>query len=258
MRYFDLHVHTVFSDGKNTPEEMVNAAIDRGMDAIGFSDHSYTSFDGTYCIKKEAIPAYIAEIGRLREKYADRIRVLCGIEQDYYSDYPPDEFDYRIGSLHYVKAGDAMLSVDHSEEGMIDHVSRYFGGSYIDFAVSYFGTVAGVAEVTGADIIGHFDLVSKFNEGGRLFDEGDPRYREAWKAAVDRIMRTCRVFEINTGAMKRCGRSTPYPSPEIREYIREKGGRFILSSDAHSTDSLGFAFERVRDRTVARRFEFRR
>ena len=38
----DLHVHTNYCDGKNTPEEMVLAAIEKGMECIGFSVHSYT------------------------------------------------------------------------------------------------------------------------------------------------------------------------------------------------------------------------
>jgi predicted metal-dependent phosphoesterase TrpH len=51
MIFTDLHVHTTFSDGKNTPEEVVLSAIDMGFDAIGFSGHGYTDFDLTYCMK---------------------------------------------------------------------------------------------------------------------------------------------------------------------------------------------------------------
>ena len=65
----DFHTHTIYSDGGNTPEEMVLAAIDRGLECIGFSDHSYTFFDESYCMKLEAIPEYIAEIAGLKEKY---------------------------------------------------------------------------------------------------------------------------------------------------------------------------------------------
>ena len=38
----DLHVHTTFSDGKNTPEEMILAALDKGLETIGvFRSQSY-------------------------------------------------------------------------------------------------------------------------------------------------------------------------------------------------------------------------
>ena len=51
---FDLHMHTVFSDGKNTAEEMVLEAIRRGLETVGISDHS----SGDPCgMKTEDIPA---------------------------------------------------------------------------------------------------------------------------------------------------------------------------------------------------------
>ena len=37
----NLHTHSSFCDGKNTPEEIVNYAIARGFDSIGFSSHSF-------------------------------------------------------------------------------------------------------------------------------------------------------------------------------------------------------------------------
>ncbi len=50
MNFSNFHQHTTFSDGKNTPEEVLQSALARGMEAIGFSDHSYTSIDESYCM----------------------------------------------------------------------------------------------------------------------------------------------------------------------------------------------------------------
>ena len=58
MMLSDFHVHTTFSDGKHTPEEMILSAVEKGMTAIGFSDHSYTAFDESYCIAKEKQTQY--------------------------------------------------------------------------------------------------------------------------------------------------------------------------------------------------------
>ena len=87
----DLHVHTNYCDGKNTPEEMVLAAIEKGMECIGFSVHSYTEFDTSFCIKSEKVADYKAEINGLKEKYKDKIRILCGTEMDYFSEMPKKE-----------------------------------------------------------------------------------------------------------------------------------------------------------------------
>lgn len=235
----DYHTHTVFSDGKNTPEEMVLAAIAAGMTELGFSDHSYTAYDESYCMPKDRIGEYRREIARLREKYRGNIKILCGIEQDYYSDEPTDGYDYVIGSVHAVKAGDTYLSVDESAPVQKAAVEQYFGGDYYAFAEAYFSTVANVVEKTGADIIGHFDLAAKFS----LFDEQDPRYIRAWQAAIDALLKTGKPFEINTGAISRGYRTVPYPNPDMIDYIRQRGGKFILSSDSHRTDTLCFDFD---------------
>ena len=99
-------------------------------------------------------------------------------------------------------------------------------------------------EQTGADIIGHFDLVTKFNELGGYLDLSDPRYVRAWKAAVDALLSYDRPFEINTGAISRGYRTTPYPGAAVVDYIRSRGGRLILNSDSHSDKTLCFQFDR--------------
>ena len=80
---FDLHMHTTWSDGKNTPEEMILEAIRLGLETVGISDHS----SGDPCgMTLEQSADYRAEIAALKEKYAGQIRVLCGLERDYFTD----------------------------------------------------------------------------------------------------------------------------------------------------------------------------
>ena len=238
----DLHVHTTFSDGRNTPEETVQAAIAKGMTAIGFSDHSYTHFDTAYCIPKEQIPAYRETIASLKEKYAGQIEILCGIEQDFYSEEPADGYDYVIGSVHYVKAGEAYLPVDESKERLLDAVRQHFGGDIYALIEAYYETVSQVAEKLHPSITGHFDLITKFNEDGTLFDESHPRYIAAWRSAADKLLEAGIPFEINTGAISRGYRTAPYPAAPIREYLAARGAQFLLSSDSHRADTLCFGF----------------
>ena len=243
MEPMDLHVHTTFSDGKNTPEEVVLEAIARKMKVIGFSDHSYTAFDESWCMKKGDIPLYRACITELRGRYADRIKILCGIEQDFYSEEPTDGYDYVIGSVHYIRAGEEFIPVDESPEILRAAAEKHFGGDLFVLIEDYYRTVAQVVEKTHADIIGHFDLVTKFNEDGSLFDEADPRYLAASRAAADALLKTGKPFEINTGAISRGYRTSPYPSVALRDYIHGRGGSFILSSDSHAKETLCFRFE---------------
>jgi histidinol-phosphatase (PHP family) len=242
MGAFDLHTHTTWCDGKNTPEEMARAAVEKGLDTLGFSGHSYTFFDESYCMPRSA-QGYRREIAALREKYASRLRILCGVEQDYYSLEPTEGYDFVIGSAHYLRLGEDYIPVDETPEILRAAAEKYFAGDIYALTECYFSTVAGVAEKTGADIIGHFDLIAKFNERERLFDEAHPRYRAAWQTAAEALLKAGRPFEINTGAISRGYRSKAYPAIKMIEYIRSRGGRFVRSSDSHSAATLCYGFD---------------
>ena len=124
----DLHTHTTFSDGKNTPEEMVQAAIRAGLTEYGISDHGYTPFDASYCMPQSRYGEYRAALAGLREKYKGQISLRLGMEQDFYSVPVPQGLDYVIGSVHYLRCGDAFVPVDEDAAILRGAVSRYFGG----------------------------------------------------------------------------------------------------------------------------------
>ena len=126
---------------------------------------------------------------------------------------------------------------------MKDAAEKYFDGDIYALCEQYYETVADVADRTDCDIIGHFDLISKFIEKEPQFDVHHPRYIAAWQYAVDELLLFDIPFEINTGAMAHGYRSAPYPSAEIIAYIKKKGGKFVLSSDAHSADAVAYGFE---------------
>lgn len=236
----DLHVHTTFSDGKNTPEEMVLSAIEKGLDYIGFSDHAPMDFDDGCAMAGEKLPEYAAEILRLKEKYKDQIALYLGLEMDSLSPSPSLPLDYTIGSVHYLAMPDGHhVSIDWTAEKLKAGADAYFGGDMYALIEAYFERVAHMARALRPSIIGHFDLITKFQEQTPLFDETHPRYITAWQKAVDAILPHCTLFEINTGAMARGLRSSPYPAPAIRQYILQKGGRFIQNSDSHTKDTLG-------------------
>ncbi len=237
---FDLHMHTIWSDGTNTAEEMVQEAIRKGLETVGISDHS--SGDPCGMTLKQSVE-YRAEIARLKEKYAGQIRVLCGLERDYFTDDFAD-YDYTIGSVHWIPMPDGHhLPVDYMAEKLRKGAEKYFGGDFYALAEAYYAMVAKVVEVTKCDIIGHFDLITKFIEQDPAFDTNHPRYVKAWQQAADELLKTGKPFEVNTGAISRGYRTTPYPAKEIRDYIREHGGKLIMSSDAHAKENIAFRFD---------------
>jgi len=64
---------------------------------------------------------------------------------------------------------------------------------------------------------------------------------------MDEIMKTCRLFEVNTGAMYRTGKPEPYPSWRLLRELRKRGGEVILSSDSHDAASLCHKFGEMRE-----------
>ena len=112
MKLKNFHTHTTYCDGKNTAEEMILAAVNQGFTALGFSGHSHTSIDPSYCMTTADTRRYIDEIKALRKKYADKIRIYIGLEADLYTDETDlSEFDYTIGSVHYVEVGGVYIPV---------------------------------------------------------------------------------------------------------------------------------------------------
>ncbi len=240
----DLHSHTNFCDGKNTPEEMVLSAINKGLKQYGMVVHAYTWFDETYCVPKQKIQAFIDEINLLKQKYKDKIDLLCGVEMDYFSEMDCTGFDYVIGSLHYFFVDGKYYSVDHAEKYFVENVEKAFAGDYYSACENYFESLSGYASRHKPDFIGHFDLVRKFNKGNKYFDENSPRYLNARNKAMDELIKLNVPFEINVGGIARGYLDTPYPSNDAIEYILKKGGRFVLSSDSHNIENVGYEFEK--------------
>ena len=241
----DLHMHTLYCDGRDTPRAMVESAIEKGLTTVGVLAHSFVPFDKECRIELDDIPKMKAELLSLRDEYREKINVLFGIEADYYGLHSPDDYDYIIGSVHYLRFGDEYLAIDLSKDLLTDIANEHFGGDFLALCEEYYRLVGDLKEKTGCDIIGHLDLITKFNKDGALFDTRDERYIKAWQRAVDKLLSQGVIFEINTGAMSRGYTDFPYPEGEIIEYIKARGGRFVLSSDAHKSENIAYRFELV-------------
>lgn len=89
----DLHSHTYYSFcGKDSPATVIEAAIEGGIELFGICDHNYGVGFGSYGAYEspieivpnrydpEVLRKYYDDISALKEKYADKIRLLCGIE----------------------------------------------------------------------------------------------------------------------------------------------------------------------------------
>ncbi|WP_059103855.1 DNA polymerase/3'-5' exonuclease PolX [Shouchella shacheensis] len=101
----DLHMHTTWSDGAHSIEEMVEAARGKGYTHTAITDHSrYLKVANGLSIEK--LQKQHAHIRKLNEQYED-FTILTGVEMDILPDgqldYPDDvlkEVDFVIASIH--------------------------------------------------------------------------------------------------------------------------------------------------------------
>jgi len=239
------HNHSTLCDGKNTPEEMVQAALDAGFTDFGFSGHSHTPFDRGYCIRSET--AYISTLRTLQKQYAGRLGIAVGLEQDYYA--PTQNraaLDYIIGSVHYLhSAAGTYYAVDGSAQELERCIQEQFSGSAIEMVRAYYALVADHVRRDRPEIIGHFDLVKKNNRDNRFFDENSTAYREIALAALDACAETGAIFEVNTGGMFRGYCPEPYPARFLLEALQEKGARVTVNADAHCAEAICYAFDEM-------------
>lgn len=242
----NVHVHSTWCDGANTPLEMAEAALKLGFTDLGFSSHSKTPFDPD-CEGIQDEDAYIADINSLKKLYEGRLNILCGVEEDLYAPVEREKYDYVISSSHYLRFEDGRYrSVDSTTDNIRQIINVRYSGDALAMVKQYYAGVVQNAMLRKPFIIGHFDLVKKYNAIGCFFDEDSKAYKDIALYALDEVLDIVLpyggIFEVNTGAMARGFRKDPYPSEYLLKHIAGRGGRVIITADSHSADTLNYAF----------------
>lgn len=235
MKVVDYHIHSTHSyDARSTIFELCQTASELGLAEIGLADHmDFEPTDAGYGFFQ--YDKYIADIAKVRDVFKDVLVIRKGIEIDYQQCIEPEirrwlqdkDFDFIIGSVHYL---------DHV---LISH--RYVARMNVGALYKrYYREVAKSIESGLFDVIGHFDLVSKYVDEKRAdlsqFDHG-----EAAQKILEAMVETQHYFELNSKWSRPRGASNTVLSMQdlLRQYLRCGGTRISLGSDAHSTDELG-------------------
>lgn len=245
MEYrFSVHTHTDAVDGRDSAEKMAAEAIRRGMKAVGFAEHARQRIDQRYGLTTESEKAYIKAVNAVKQKYAGILTVRLGIERDAYSTADRSDFEYVLGSLHYIEDSEkGITAVDGRPEDLRRMVQEWFGGDGVAMTSAYYRALAEYISDYRPDIIGHFDLVTKHNADGSLFDENCAEYRRTALKALETCAMSGAVLEINTGAIARGFRADPYPAQFLLNAWREMGGSVTVGMDAHRDIHVDYGFD---------------
>ena len=195
----DLHMHTTASDGRNSIEQMAEAARARGLQYIAITDHSATHGFGNHVTADELR----RQIERVREVDAalEGIEVLIGTETNIQTDGSPDYPDELLAELDWV-----------------------MGSLHTAFKTEPTRRLVTACEHPWIDCIGH--------PTGRKI-ESRPPYDVDMEQVIAAAVRTQTMLEINSAPDRR-----DLNDIHARA-ARDAGARIVVDSDAHGTNTLG-------------------
>jgi histidinol-phosphatase (PHP family) len=251
------HTHNRYCDGKGEIAEYAEAAVAAGLKAMGVTSHSPLPFPDDHAMRVADLPAYCAEVERLRTAYRGRLRVHLSLELDYVPERQEAlwaavsryRFDYLVGSVHFIGADAAGapwafdLTRDRFERGL----REIFAGDVRALVAAYYERVRGLAAWSRAvttrpgagrvAIAGHLDLIKIWNAGDRYFREDAAWYRDEVEAALQACARAGLIVEVNTAGWRE-GLGAPYPSPWIVRRCVDLEIPLVVTSDAHHAAQL--------------------
>ena len=253
MQNFNLHTHSVYSDGKSQPREIVEEAVRQGLTTLGFSEHSPLPFDNTFSVKSADMPRYVAEIAQLKAEFKDRIDIYCGLEADYITGVSEPfavtkekyHLDYLIGGVHLVGQSanpDDIWFIDGPKWEIYDEgLQRFFDGDIRRAVRRFYEQTNEMIEREPFDIIAHFDKIKMHNRE-RYFHEDESWYRALAFETLDLIREKGLVMEVNVRGLYKKRYNGFYPSPWLMEEACKMGVPAIISADAHHFSELTLEF----------------
>lgn len=240
----NYHTHTWrCRHARGTEEEYIQAALNSGMQVLGFSDHTPYWFDSDYYsafrMFPEQLDDYVQTVLQLKKQYAGKIEIPLGLEVEYYpktfhrlmehlKEHP---IEYMILGQHYIgdEIGEAYLAkLQTADNGVLEQ----YCNQTID--ALYTGLFSCFAH---PDILGFL---------------GDPKAYKEQMRRLCRAAKRCDIpLEINLQGLRR-GRH--YPNPMFWEVAAEEGCSVVLGCDAHKSEDIASAEEIKKAETFAEQF----
>jgi histidinol-phosphatase (PHP family) len=228
----DYHMHTTFSDGKDSYLSYLEVARKKDLAEIGFTDH-ITLAPVDWSVKEIDFPVLRENLKNLCNNFSEDVQVRFGLEMDYFPE-KEDEIrqvisyfpvDYVIGSVHFI--GDWNFDSD---------LSLYGKWSNNELYRMYFDLIQQAAKSGLFDVIAHFDLIKKL----KCWPESDQSalFEETLKIIKEANV----VLELNTSGIDRpCAEF--FPNHEILSMACKLGIQVTLGSDAHQSSQVARHFD---------------
>lgn len=239
----NLHTHSQYDDGKDAIDEIVQKAQERGFTILGFSGHGYYAKDDS-SMTPEKTKQYIQDVRQAQQQAPNGLKIYLGIEEDSMAPIENvEDFDYVIGSVHYLEHNGKIYPIDYSQEQFDEMLKEGYQNDINALAKDYYLAIERQAQNPNIQIIGHLDLIAKYNEDQSYFCFDDPKILSYAKVAIEQLVKAGKIFEMNSGAMARGYRNSPYPSIELLKLIYEANGKILINTDCHHKEYLDYGMQ---------------
>lgn len=240
----DCHLHTHHSGDSEAPmEDMILRGVELGLHTMCFTEHNdfgYPAIPGEpenpFLLNADS---YLYELLTLKEKYADQIKILFGLELGLQPQVFREnavfahshEYDFIIGSSH----------ICHGQDPY--YPSFFEGRSDEEAYLEYFESeLENILKFSNFDVYGHLDYVVRYGSTRDAAYRYES-YREILDAILQALLEREKGIELNTGAIRN-GLKDFNPCMGILKRYRELGGELItVGSDAHAPAQIGSEFD---------------
>ena len=223
----NYHTHTWrCNHASGTEEQYVQAALQRGLAILGFSDHTpYIFPDGYYSyfrMKMDQLEGYVSTVLALREKYESRLRVPLGLEVEFY----PDLFDQLMPILKDQPLDYLILGQHFIGNEVGEHYSGRATGEY-SVLRRYCEQTMDAMQQGCFSYLAHPDLIN--------FTGDHKVYREYMRRLCKEAKNCSIPLELNLhGVLEK----RHYPNRMFWELAAEEGCTVVLGCDAHDPSEL--------------------
>ena len=246
--HLDCHMHSTYSDGSRTIDQVVSAAVEKGLRTIAITDHMPMPFATRYAMDRNRLTDYRREIARARSRYGEELTILTGLEMEYlpqHRDWIREiadmGWDLLLISIHGIVTDQGQFMVNGNKAEFLCTLNQLFNGDFQAFCTRYYTLIQEAVATGWFDVAAHMDVIKKFNQGNRYFNETDPWYRSLVCQTLDALADNHVKLEINTNGINHPA-AAPYPSEWILHEALVREIPLVLGSDSHDPKFQGQYF----------------
>lgn len=220
---WECHIHTSYTDGFHSVDEIVQKSINLGLELIIFTEHT----EPWKSHREDWFSQYFLEIEAVKKLYTNTLQILCGIEA------PATDYSKGLSlSQEMLDNVDLIVGTAHRYPGI---ENRRVQDMYYDELVEYeYRTLMALATNPQVDVIAHI--------GGTCKKYGGPFPENLTRAVIRAATQHGKIIEINNRYHE--------PLSRFVDLCVEENARVTLGSDVHSLDEVGGVYCSLMEMTV--------